>query len=90
MKIGKLARELDVPIETIRYCEREGLLPAPAGFERNYRLYSETHCERLSFIRHCRSLNMALDEIRQLLRLKDSPDDPCGEANAFCIVSVIA
>lgn len=83
MKIGELASALDVPIETIRYFEREGLLPAPARSEGNYRLYSETHRERLSFIRHCRTLDMALDEIRQLLRLKDSPDDPRGEVNAF-------
>ena len=83
MKIGELARVLGVPIETIRYYEREGLLPIPARSEGNYRLYSEVHRERLSFIRHCRSLDMALDEVRQLLRFKDAPDAPCGAVNAL-------
>lgn len=83
MKIGELARLLEVPIETIRYYEREGLLPAPSRSEGNYRLYTPAHRERLSFIRHCRSLDMALDEIRQLLRFKDAPDAPCGEVNAL-------
>lgn len=83
MKIGELARLLEVPIETIRYYEREGLLPAPDRSTGNYRLYSEAHRERLSFIRHCRSLDMALDEIRQLLQFKDAPDVACGEVNAL-------
>lgn len=82
-KIGDLARHASVPVETIRYYEREELLPEPARTEGNYRQYVEAHRERLTFIRHCRSLDMTLDEIRQLLRLKDAPDDTCEEVNAL-------
>lgn len=83
MKIGELAKRTGSLVETIRYYEREGLLPAPSRSEGNFRLYGPAHLERLQFIRHCRSLDMTLDEIRHLLRFKDAPEDNCGEVNAL-------
>lgn len=82
MKIGALAAASATPVETIRYYEREGLLPAPARSEGNFRLYEAPHLERLQFIRHCRGLDMSLDEIRVLLRVRDAPAADCAEANA--------
>ena len=64
MKIGELATLTGCPVETIRYYEREGLLPAPSRSAGNYRQYDTAHVERLSFIRHCRSLDMTQEEIR--------------------------
>ena len=61
-------------METIRYYEREGLLPERMRSEGNYPLYDRVHVERLSFIRHCRSLDMMPDEIRVLLQLRDTPE----------------
>jgi len=81
MKIGELARLTQTQAETIRYYEREGLLPQTARTEGNYRIYGTAHVERLSFIRHCRSLDMTLDEIRLLLRFKDAPGENCGQVN---------
>jgi Cd(II)/Pb(II)-responsive transcriptional regulator len=83
MKIGELARLTESQVETIRYYEREGLLPAPARTDGNYRTYTQAHVERLSFIRNCRSLDMTLEEIRSLLRLRDSPHDQCESVNAL-------
>lgn len=83
MKIGELARATDCPVETIRYYERESLLPEPARSEGNYRLYTQAHVERLTFIRNCRTLDMTLEEIRSLLRLRDSPEGQCGSVNAL-------
>ena len=83
MKIGELAKATDCAVETIRYYEREQLLPEPARTEGNYRQYTQAHVERLTFIRNCRTLDMTLDEIRSLLRLRDSPDDACGSVNAL-------
>ncbi|MGO2285540.1 Cd(II)/Pb(II)-responsive transcriptional regulator [Pseudomonas lundensis] len=83
MKIGELAKLTDCQVETIRYYEREGLLPEPARSEGNYRLYTQTHVERLTFIRNCRSLDMTLEEIRSLLNLRDSPQDQCESVNAL-------
>lgn len=83
MKIGELAHKAHTQIETIRYYEREGLIPEPARSESNYRVYGDAHAERLSFIRHCRGLDMTLDEIRVLLKFKDAPTENCGEVNTL-------
>ena len=82
MKIGDLAAASDTAVETVRYYEREGLLPAPARSQSNYRCYDSDHLARLQFIRYCRGLDMSLDEIRVLLRLKDSPHENCADVNA--------
>jgi Cd(II)/Pb(II)-responsive transcriptional regulator len=81
LKIGELASRTDCPVDTIRYYEHEGLLPIPGRSNGNYRLYGNAHVERLSFIRHCRSLDMTLDEIRTLLRFRDAPRENCDGAN---------
>lgn len=81
MKIGELAKLADCPVETVRYYEREGLLPVPARSEGNYRLYLGEHLERLRFIRNCRTLDMTLDEIRSLLALMDRPEQNCEGVN---------
>jgi Cd(II)/Pb(II)-responsive transcriptional regulator len=83
MKIGELARRTGCPVETIRYYEREGLLPEPARSGGNYRLYGPAHLERLTFIRNCRALEMSLGEIGQLLGIKDQGGQDCGEVNAL-------
>lgn len=83
MKIGELAAAGQTQVETIRYYEREGLLPNAPRSEGNYRIYGPDHLERLAFVRHCRSLDMTLDEIRVLLRFKDDPQAECGEVNAM-------
>jgi Cd(II)/Pb(II)-responsive transcriptional regulator len=83
LKIGAVAKRTGCLVETIRYYEREGLLLEPARSEGNYRLYKDIHLERLQFIRHCRSLDMTLEEIRDLLRFRDAPDENCSEVNAL-------
>ncbi|TWO72990.1 Cd(II)/Pb(II)-responsive transcriptional regulator [Caenimonas sedimenti] len=81
MKIGDLAKATGTQAETIRYYEREGLLAEPARTESNYRRYDASHVSRLSFIRHCRSLDMTLEEIQALLRFKDDPAANCVAVN---------
>ncbi len=81
LTIGAVARRMHCQTETIRFYEREGLLPPPARSGGNYRLYGEPHLERLGFIRRCRSLDMTLDEIRVLLQLRDKPTQNCREVN---------
>lgn len=83
MKIGELAEATGTPVETIRFYEREGLLPPPARADNNYRVYLRAHVERLAFIRQCRNLDMALDEVRALIVLRESPSRDCGEVNAL-------
>lgn len=81
MRIGELAERTGADVATIHYYERVGLLPRPARSEGNYRLYDAADVERLSFVRHCRSLDMALDEIRALLRFRATPERNCEQVN---------
>ena len=81
IKIGELAKRTGATVETIRYYEKERLLPEPFRSEGNYRLYNEEHIERLQFILHCRTLDMALDDVRILLEYWESPDKDCGDVN---------
>ncbi len=83
MKIGALTEATGTPVETIRFYEREGLLPPPARADNNYRVYLPAHVERLAFIRQCRNLDMTLDEVRALIRLRDAPEQDCGKVNAL-------
>ena len=81
MKISELAQATGTPVDTIRYYEREGLLPEPARAGNNYRVYGPAHAERLAFIRQGRGLDMSLGEIRTLLAWRDQPDADCGAVN---------
>lgn len=82
MKIGELSSSSGTPVETIRFYERQGLLPEPARTQGNFRTYEQPHLEQLRFIRYCRSLDMSLDEIRVLLKVRGEPGADCGDANA--------
>lgn len=69
LTIGRLARAADVGVETIRFYEREGLLPEPARTANGYRQYDPDTVERLGFIRRAKALGFSLGEIRELLAL---------------------
>lgn len=81
MQIRDLARATGVDVETIRYYEKQGLLPEPARLDNGYRNYEAPHLERLSFIRHCRALDMPLADVKRLLGFVDDPDGHCGDVN---------
>ncbi len=83
IKIGELATRTGATVETIRYYEKEKLLPEPARSQGNYRLYNKAHFERLQFVLHCRTLDITLDEVRTLLQYRDKPDENCGEVNVL-------
>lgn len=83
MKIGELARLTGCTVETLRFYERRGLLDALSRSEANYRSYDETSVRRIQFIRHCRSLDIGLDEVIQLLASRDAPKEDCGSVNAL-------
>lgn len=69
LTIGKLAKQSGVGIDTVRFYEREGLLPKAARTQSGYRLYSAADVDRLRFIRRAKSLGFSLDEIAELLSL---------------------
>ncbi len=78
--IGTLSKGTGCKVETIRYYERAGLLPAPARSPGGYRLYGTEHLKRLAFVRRARALGFSIDEVRRLLDLADHHRRPCAEA----------
>jgi len=77
-RIGDLGKATKTKVETIRYYEQIGLLPAPARTSGNYRAYGAEHLGRLSFIRRARDLGFTLDQVRELLGLSDQTDRSCA------------
>jgi Cu(I)-responsive transcriptional regulator len=83
LTIGHLARETGTKVETIRFYEKTGLLPAPGRTEGNYRPYDPSHLNRLSFIRRARDLGFSLVQVRELLSLSDNRDQSCAAVDAI-------
>lgn len=83
MKIGQLAEAIGCTVETIRFYEQQGMLPPVERGTNNFRCYNTEHLECLSFIRYCRTLDMSLEEIKQLLNLERSAVSPSEEVNAL-------
>ena len=79
MKIGELSQVTGVDVETIRYYEKSGLLSAPARQANGYRAYGQPQLEQLAFVRHCRSLDISLADVRRLLEFVGSPAADCGD-----------
>ena len=79
MKIGTLASKSGCSVQTIRFYEKEGLLEPPQRSEGNFRLYDNTALSRLRFIKQCRTLDLSVKEVRELLTINGSPDSDCGE-----------
>ena len=77
LPIGGLAHETGVKIPTIRYYESVGLMPKPARLASQRRTYDENDVKRLRFIRHARELGFDVEDIRELLKLSDSPSQSC-------------
>lgn len=80
--IGVLAQQSGLGIETIRYYEREGLLPKPMRTASNYRTYGDDAGRRLRFIRRAKDLGFTLQEIRKLLDLSANSHADAGHFKA--------
>ena len=81
MKIGDLSSATGVDVGTIRFYERAGLLPAPARQANGYRAYGQTHLEGLAFVRHCRALDIPLNDIKRLLDFTTATGQDCADIN---------
>ena len=81
MRIGELARATGTKAETIRYYEREGILPTADRTDGNYRDYSTEHLQMLSFVRRARGLGFNMAQVRELLALSDHDEKPCQDVD---------
>ena len=79
MQIGELAKRSAVTVQTVRFYERLRLLPEPQRKDSGYRVYSEPDLKRLLFVRQAKSLGFSLDEIREILRMRERGHCPCGD-----------
>lgn len=78
MRIGELAQRLGINTKTIRYYESIGLVPEPERTASGYRVYAEDDVERLKFIKSAQRLGLALDEVREILALRERGEAPCN------------
>ena len=82
MRIGELAERLELNPRTIRFYERIGVMPEPERTPSGYRDYSEADEERLRFVRLAQSLGLSLDDIREVLALRERGEAPCRYVRA--------
>jgi DNA-binding transcriptional MerR regulator len=78
MQIRHLSKQVGVPAKRIRYYERVGLLPPATRKQNGYREYEDADIERLRLVAGARRLDFSLDEIREILDLRDRGIAPCG------------
>jgi MerR family transcriptional regulator, copper efflux regulator len=81
--IGKVSRQTGLSVHTIRFYEAEGLLREPARTDSGYRVFSPQTVEQLQFIRKAQALGFSLDEIRELLVLRDRSTDACSHVKSL-------
>jgi MerR family mercuric resistance operon transcriptional regulator len=79
LSIGKLAGETGVNVDTIRFWERQGLIPEPPRTAAGYRMYKHETVRRIHFIRHAKDLGFSLKETVELLSLRMDPGTRCSE-----------
>lgn len=79
LRIGAVARQANVGIETVRFYERQGLLPQPQRQESGYRQYDDEDVAILRFIRRAKGLGFTLKEIKVLLDFRLNQSEPRTE-----------
>lgn len=79
LKIGEVAKQTGIGIETLRFYERSGLLDAPVRTEAGYRLYSADALVTLEFIKRAQMLGFTLTEIKRIMGESRAGESPCDE-----------
>lgn len=83
MNIGQAAEQLGIHVQTIRFYEREGLLPPLPRTRRGYRVLDAATMEHIRFIQHAQEAGFTLREVADLLALRAAPDGSCEEVQAY-------
>ena len=77
-QIGKLARQTGLAVGTIRYYSDLGLLQPAIRGDNGYRYYSQDAVRQVEFIKKAQALGFTLEEIKQILDVRDRGEKPCG------------
>lgn len=88
LTIGQVAKRGEVNIETVRYYERQGLIPPPPRRESGYRAYPEEAVNRVRFIKRAQELGFSLKEIAELLSLRVGPETTCADVRTLAGVKI--
>lgn len=88
LTIGRLAKKVNVNVETIRYYERRGLMPEPPRSESGYRHYSQDSVVRIRFIVHAKELGFSLKEVSELLSLRVDQFNTCHDVKRIAEVKI--
>lgn len=83
MRIGEVSSATGVGAQTIRFYERQGLLPSPAREPNGYRSYDDGVLTRLQFVRDAQSAGFTLTEVASILSLRDAGDSPCAHVSTL-------
>ena len=83
MQIGQLAKETGVSVQTVRFYERQKLLPEPSRKDSGYRIYGPEHVKRLQFVLQSKGLGFSLAEIREILQMRECGHCPCDDVVGF-------
>jgi len=79
LKVGEVAKQTGVNLQTVHYYERRGLLPRPPRTVSNYRVYPVEAVLRVRFIKRAQELGFTLKEIKELLALRAAPRTRCAD-----------
>ena len=88
LKSSALAELGGVNLQTIRYYEREGLLPEPPRLRSGYRVFPEAAVHRVQFIKRAQELGFSLKEIRELLSIRIDPTKECSDVQRLAKAKV--
>lgn len=77
LKVGELATRTSVGVQALHYYERLGLLPKAGRSAANYRLYPSSALRRVQFIKQAQALGFTLEEIGEILDLRECGRAPC-------------
>lgn len=88
LRIGEVAERGGVNLQTIRYYEREGLLPAAPRLPSGYRMFPESAVRRVRFIKRAQELGFSLAEIDELLSIRIDPGKDCSDVQRLARAKV--
>jgi len=88
LTIGKVAKQANVCVETLRYYERRGLVTLPPRNDSNYRLYPQETVRRVQFIKRAQQLGFSLKEIAEILELRATPQTLCADIRTRTVAKI--
>lgn len=88
MRIGDLAATTGVSTQTLRFYEREGLIPTPSRQSNGYRVYDDAVASRVRFIRAAQTAGLSLADIAGVLALREDGQAPCSHVHSLLTVKL--